>query len=350
MPRLPPQDVAARGARRRLRTLALAVVVLLGLPVATLHPAYAADDGQLSVRLVDAPEAARDEPRARTYVVDHLAPGSRITRRLQVANGTDRPQAVELYPGPSEIVDGLWSPEAAGETSDLTSWTVLGRDRVVLQPGSSVTVPFTIEVPTDAAAGERLGVLWASVGSEGAGQVRMVSRVGVRVYLSVGPGGAPATDFTVARLVGVQLATGRFHVVTDVTNTGGRAIDLEGDLHLRDGPGGVTAGPFPALVGTSLAPGDVGQVVVDLPAGLPQGSWRATLDLAAGRTHRTVETNLLLGAAASGAQPAQSSRPDAGIPAWTWAGGIALLAMLLGLGWIRPGSGRPSRTRRALRS
>ena len=51
----------------------------------------------------------------------------------------------------------------------------------------------TIAVPRDAAPGERYGVVWAEVraAAPAAGGITQVSRVGIRIYLSVGPGGRP---------------------------------------------------------------------------------------------------------------------------------------------------------------
>ena len=51
-----------------------------------------------------------------------------------------------------------------------------------------------IDVPVDASAGERYAVVWAEVSApaSAAGGVTLVNRVGVRVYLSVAPGGAVA--------------------------------------------------------------------------------------------------------------------------------------------------------------
>jgi hypothetical protein len=48
-------------------------------PAPTPSPAA---DGLLGIRLLEAPVERRDDPRARLYVVDHVTPGTTITRRL----------------------------------------------------------------------------------------------------------------------------------------------------------------------------------------------------------------------------------------------------------------------------
>ena len=59
----------------------------------------------------------------------------------------------------------------------------------------------TIRVPRDASPVERYGVLWAqetsNVRQGGRFMVKQVNRVGIRIYLGVGFGGAPPTDFAI---------------------------------------------------------------------------------------------------------------------------------------------------------
>ncbi len=113
-----------------------------------------------------------------------------------------------------------------------------------------------------------------------------VSRVGIRMYLSVGPGGSPPTNFTIGRVTAARQKGGDPVVVARVSNTGGRAVDLSGHLKLSDGPGGVSAGPFPIQYGTTLAPGQTGQVWTILSKRLPDGPWRAMIDLQSDLTER----------------------------------------------------------------
>lgn len=300
-----------------------ALVAILGGPA----PAHAADGDGLSIRLVEAPDVRRDDPRAQVYIVDHVAPGTTIKRHIEVANETASPMEVELYPGPVAITDGQWLPADVGATSEMTGWTRLGESRVELAPGASVIVPLTIGVPSDASGGERYGVVWAQTASAGGtGQVRMVSRVGIRVYLSVGPGGEPATDFAIEAMTGVRLPDGALQVRADVTNTGGRAIDLEGDLRLSDGPGSLSGGPYPARLGTTLLPGDSGQVAVDLSDDLPAGPWHALLELRSGSAKRSAEADLTFPAAGVGDRVPVDRGP---FEDWrAWAAALAALAFL----------------------
>jgi hypothetical protein len=327
----------AGGILAGARAVLLVVAAALGV-LAAPGIAHAAADGNLSIRLTEAPSARQDDPRARIYIVDHTAPGSTITRHVEVTNDSPVSRRVSIYPGPSRIVDEAWSPQERGSTSDLTSWTGVGRELVRLAPHASVTVPVTIRVPPDASEGERYGVVWAQTASTDPGQVRLVSRVGIRVYLSVGPGGEPATDFRIDGLTGVRAPDGGLQVLADVTNTGGRALDLEGDLRLTDGPNSLSAGPFPVTRGTTLGPGDRGRVAVDLDETLPAGPWHAALQLRSGEEVRRAEADLIFPEQGVG----QRVPVEAGLGVWwPWAAGVALAALLLAL------AGRYRRRRRA---
>ncbi|MDP1793557.1 MAG: hypothetical protein Q8K63_05395 [Acidimicrobiales bacterium] len=67
---------------RRLLVLVCAIVF-----VATGASAAAQESGgSISIRLLDAPTNRADDPRAKTYIVDHVSPGTTISRRVEIGN------------------------------------------------------------------------------------------------------------------------------------------------------------------------------------------------------------------------------------------------------------------------
>ncbi|MFD8736040.1 peptidase [Streptomyces sp. NPDC059618] len=243
----------------------------------------------IGIRLLDAPENRRDDPRAQAYIVDHLAPGSTIERRVEVVNDSPTPMHIDLYAAAASIAKGRFT-FAPGRTPDeLTGWTSLDRTGLDLEASETARVRTTIRVPKDASEGERYGVVWAQTGTSASGShtVRMLGRVGVRMYIDVGPGGEPRSDFTIDRIRSTRAGDGRAEVHARVHNTGGRALDISGALSLRDGPSGLRAGPFAVRTGTSLAPGDTAETVVPLDARLPDGPWSVALSLRSGLVERT---------------------------------------------------------------
>lgn len=243
-----------------------------------------APEGMLGVRLLDVPTARTDDPRARTYIVDHLAPGTTIRRRIEISNTTRAPAAVAVYEAAASINDGVFTPSAGRDRNDLTHWTSVDETSLELPSNQARAVTVTINLPPDAAAGEHYGVVWAEMQSTSPGTVTVVNRVGIRVYLSVGAGGEPPSAMHVDSLTAGRSQDGRPTVTAQVSNTGGRALDIAGRLTLTAGPGGLSGGPYDTAKALTLRPRQNGTIEFVLSAGLPDGPWTAHLDATSGTT------------------------------------------------------------------
>ena len=291
----------------------LASFAVAGAFVAPATAAYSAPGANqhpgLGIRLLEAPTALANDPRAHIYIIDHLAPGTTIQRKVQVSDGTSSPLDVSLYAGGSDITDGVWSPYSGHRPDELSQWISVTPSSVHLNPGESAVVETTIVVPADASAAERYAVVWAEAGVPGQGPVREVARTGIRVYLSVGSGGAPATNFRIDSLSGARTKDGHPEVLAQVHNTGGRAIDLSGSLRLSNGPGALTAGPFPAKLGTTLAPGQSEPVTVILDKALPAGPWNARIALQSDLVKRAAVATITFPASAGVVGPPVKATP-----------------------------------------
>jgi hypothetical protein len=277
----------------------LATSTLAGTASAT-RPTAAA--GAIGVRLLDAPASAGADPRARLYIVDSLAPGKTIERHIEVSNTTSSTAHVALYQGAATIADGSFIGSAGHGANALTSWTSVSPATADVRAGRATTATVTIAVPADAAAGEQYGVIWAEVRSTSDAAVTQVSRVGIRVYLSVGSSGTAAANFSIDSLIAKRSPTGDPVVVANVHNTGGRALDMTGALQLLGGPGGLSAGPFSATLGVTLAIGATEPVTITLDRRLPAGPWDARITLRSGLLERTATATITfpdVGAAAA---------------------------------------------------
>jgi hypothetical protein len=170
----------------------------------------------------------------------------------------------------------------------------LSHDVVRLAPGGEAFDTLTINVPGSASSGERYAVVWAAVSAspKAAGGITLVNRVGVRMYLSIGLGGAPASNFVIGSLAAERSVTGEALVVANVHNSGQSTLDLSGSLTLSNGPGGLRTDPFAATLGTVLAPGISEPVTVQLTPELPAGPWRANLSLTSGPLQRSAAATI----------------------------------------------------------
>ena len=290
-----------------------------------------APHGSFGVRLFDAPVAEAHNPRALRYIIDYLPTGTVIHRRILIANGEARTARFTVYADAAHVTAGQFVGDTGATRSELTGWVSVQHPVVTLAAGASETDMVTIKVPAGATRGEHYGVVWvqqaAKAPTGGGSSVIEVDRVGVRIYLAVGRGGAPPSSFDINSVTGHLTAARQPVIVAHVSNTGGRAIDLNGTVRLADGPGNTSSGPFSARRAVTLAPGQSWNVTFAPPKSLPEGSWRATVALASGLTTATATTTIQL-------SPIVAAR--VGLSGVQWIGlslGSLILVFVIGLGW-----------------
>jgi hypothetical protein len=312
--------------RRLFSTIMLAVAAGTLSPAATAVASPHSRGGQgFGVRLVDVPVDEARNPRALRYIIDYLPTGTVIHRRIFIMNAEPGKAHFTVYPDAATISGGLFTGDGGETRSELTGWISVQHPSVTLGPESSVTDMITIKVPPGATRGEHYAVIWvqqeAYARASGGVGVNEISRVGVRVYLAVGRGGAPPTAFAIESVTGHRSASGQPSISAKVDNTGQRAIDVSGTVRLADGPGNTSAGPFRSQQIITLAPGQSGTMTFALPKTLPTGPWRATVAMVSGLTRRTTTATVQL----SALQTAQ-----AGLPGLAWVGlAVAVLAFML---------------------
>ena len=267
------------GMRASALAVALSLVTFWGVPPA----ASGAPAGQVGIRLLDAPTGRANDPRARIYIVDHVAQGTTISRRIEVSSGLDHPARVAVYAAGASVSGGEFRFSDGHTQDEASTWTRVAPAAVDVPPGGASVATVTIAVPRGATSGERYAVVWAELPSTTSPTgVTTVNRVGIRIYLSVGRGTEPPSDFVVESLTASRDRQHRPRVSASVRNTGRRALDLSGELRLSNGPGGLSAGPFDVRLGTTLEIGHAEPVFVLLDPLLPDGPWDARLLLRSG--------------------------------------------------------------------
>lgn len=314
----------------------VASMVTLGLlaTLGTSITAEAVEEGGLGIRLTDVPSADVADSRAQIYVTSHVAPGAIVLRNFEVSNTTGDPLPVDLFASAAQIVGTSFVGDKGRTANELSSWISVSPSTAQLRAGGTATGVVQITVPDAAADGERYAVVWVQTKSmQPSDGVTLVNRVGIRVYLSVGPGFAPPSDFTIESLTAKRSKTGIPSISARVVNTGQRALDLSGELTFTDGPAGLRGGPFPVQLGNTLAIGESAELLIPLDASLPNGPWQADLTLRSGFVERTVQTNLTFPAL---------GQSDIEFAPSSWlrhygiglAGGLTAL-LLGGIAWVR---------------
>jgi hypothetical protein len=268
-------------------------------PTYTPRPAGGYQTGEsIGIRLLEAPVSRRDDPRAQTSVVDHLQPGTTIHRRIEVSNSsrkrTDR--RIEVYPGAATIKDDTFVVSSGKKPNELASWISVNYPILDMPPDTNAVVQVTIRVPTTATEGERYAAIWARTTTDPkrSRNIGLASGVAIPVFLDVGPGGEPPSDFQIAGLTPGRTKDGTPQIRARVRNTGHRALVMSGTLTLtaNTDTGRLSAGPFTARLGTTLRPGDSAPVVITLDELVTAGPWTAKLTLRSGRVEHIATATL----------------------------------------------------------
>ncbi len=90
------------GALLVILTSALAVTATAGVSQAASPPS-----AQFGIRLLQVPASEANDPRAKLYIIDHLAPGTTVHREFQVANEGSQPLTLSVYPAAASISKGV---------------------------------------------------------------------------------------------------------------------------------------------------------------------------------------------------------------------------------------------------
>ena len=160
-------------------------------------PQPTADSGSIGIRIVDVPpDSSRNDPLALLYIVNRLAPGKTIQRRIEVSNSTRSTAAVAVYPAAASLHQGEFAFGPSHSKNELASWTSVSRAVVRLQPGTKAFETVTIRVPKDASSGERYAVIWAEVSTSGSGAASRSRTESASACTSrSAPAGAPPSNF-----------------------------------------------------------------------------------------------------------------------------------------------------------
>lgn len=173
----------------RIAPLALVLLLLGGAPAAAGGAADDTGEDGLSWSVQPAEDPARPERTSFAYTVD---PGAVIQDGMIVRNKGGADLTLRVY-----AADGVTT--ASGHTdlqpadvdpTGLGSWVAVEEEDadLVLGPGESVEVGFTVTVPEDAAPGDHPGGIVASLSSAASGAdgpVRLDRRLGSRINVRV---------------------------------------------------------------------------------------------------------------------------------------------------------------------
>lgn len=252
-----PVAVQTRGGTARAVTVILVTAICALLGVGQAHGAGTPEDELTwSVRPADNDQGTQRANYA--YVVE---PGTQIEDALVVTNASPQELTLAVY-----AADGYTTPSGhldlqPGDVPpvDLGSWVTPEVDELVLAPGESREVPFTLTVPEDASPGDHPGgIVTSYVTGDGTGTVRLDRRLGSRIHVRVAGDMEVAltvTDVTVEQPVSLNpLSPEATTVRYTLTNTG-NVRTLGHETVTVSGPAGLGAVEARVIV-DELMPGN----------------------------------------------------------------------------------------------
>lgn len=241
----------------------------------------------LGALLLDVPaaDAITVGPAKLEYRAD---PGMKLEGKMFIMNDSAQPQT--FYPSFEKFTEVEGEKKfVAGEPTELANWFKMPR-QITLGPGEQKDIPFVIEVPENAPPGGHFAVVWWGNAPAGGGQVSIVTRAGVLVYLRVSgdvrENGEVVSFTSLAGRVAARLPD--FGV--RFRNGGNTYLKPAGEVRVKNMFGGITAVFKVNDVGRIILPG--GEENLRLSPRFDRrpfalGLYRAELDLSWGEKPET---------------------------------------------------------------
>ncbi|MFJ5113505.1 WxL protein peptidoglycan domain-containing protein [Streptomyces sp. NPDC088551] len=172
------------GVTALVRTVALPLLMALAIAGLCAGPARAAD-GDVTWTVRTAANGYGDDRSSYSYTVN---PGGQVKDAMVVANRGKSPLELTVYAADGFTTDtgqlDLLTKDK--KSTGIGAWARAGRDSVVIKPGTSAEVPFTVRVPGNATPGDYVGgVLTSLKQADEAEGISVDRRLGIRVKLRV---------------------------------------------------------------------------------------------------------------------------------------------------------------------
>ncbi|MFJ5923947.1 WxL protein peptidoglycan domain-containing protein [Kitasatospora sp. NPDC092948] len=264
------------------RTAVLVLLTALALTGLRATPA-AADGGDVTWTVRTAPNSYGADRSSFSYAAN---PGARVEDAMVVSNRGKSPLTLAVYAADGFTTDTGQLDLLTGDKKSvgIGDWVHADRTSVVLPPGESVEVPFTVTVPDNATPGDYVGGVLTSLRQpDEAEGINVDRRLGIRVKLRVGGDLRPTLAIENLHVdysgPADPFASGDATVTYTIHNTGNAVLSARQSVSVA-GPFGwlrAEAGRIPSP--PELLPGESWKVTVPVHGVAPGVSLTATATL-----------------------------------------------------------------------
>lgn len=180
-----------------------------------------------------------DNPRTNSIFIYNINPGEQKSDGIKIFNNTDSKKTISVNAVDSVIASG-GSFACAQEVEpklDVGAWINLSSNSVVLAPGASVVVPFTITAPVSADVGEHDGCITVqevsptSADSSQDNGVVLSFRSAIRVVATIP--GEITKELSLRSVAVSQTDDGKILIVPTARNNGNVSLDAKISVSLK---------------------------------------------------------------------------------------------------------------------
>lgn len=213
-------------------------------------PVLAIEDGGIGGKPAN---PRKDNPRSESIFVYELQPGANVQDAVQVINNTDVEKTLQVYAVDSQVAsEGAFTcAQKIDQPVSVGSWIKVSKAEVTLAPHSFENVPFSINVPQSASAGESNGCLVvqdAKRASSGNTGISLSFRTAIRVSITIP--GAITKDLSFTGLAYKKISPDTLRFSVGLKNNGNVSLDSDLKVQLKTLFGNTVktaGGVFPVL-------------------------------------------------------------------------------------------------------
>ncbi len=215
---------------RRLRALTAGLITgLLFSVVAPALPAHAVEGESITL--------------SPTRLDLDVKAGETKSGKFTVINDGTVDYEFKVYGTPYSVKNRSYEPDFFNKTanSDAYTWLTFGQDSYQLKAGEKTEVPYTLEVPSDAAPGGHYGVIFAETQSDKTddSQVIRKKRVGLIMYTTVDGDYIEQGKVESISIDFIQLGGGPLSSTITINNTGNTDFQAQSLLRVKNVLGNV---------------------------------------------------------------------------------------------------------------